>query len=109
MADLTLIEQCGAGATISSGVLTIVLSQVGIDSASPTTSQILGALVLKRRSLMTDALASDPTVGCSVGEPLSGLTTRGSRQQSEQQYLVSLYRDIDSQLVAISDPDDISI
>ena len=109
MADLTLIEQCGAGATISGGVLSITLSDIGLNAASPTSSQILGALVLKRRSLMTDLLANDPAVGCSIGEPFSGLAVRGNRQQAEQQYTVSLYKDVSNEIVSISDPDDIAI
>lgn len=109
MADLTLIQQCGADATISNGVLSITLSQIGLDSATPTSSQLLGALILRRRSLMTDALSNDPTVGCSIGEPFSGLATRGNRQQAEQQYTVSLYKDVSNELVVISDPDDIAV
>lgn len=109
MADLALAEQFGEGATISGGVLAVTLSQIGLEATSPTTSQILGALVLKRQNLMTDALANDPTVGCFIGEPFPGLTTRNGRQQAEQQYTVSLYKDVTTDIVSISDPDDIAV
>ncbi|MEQ8383324.1 MAG: hypothetical protein RH949_13280 [Coleofasciculus sp. A1-SPW-01] len=109
MADLTLAEQFGNSSTISSGILTITLAEVGIDTPTPTTSQIIGALVLKRRSLMSDSSSVDPTIGCYIGEPSSGLTTRGDRQQAENAFTASLFRDVASETVTISDPDDIAV
>lgn len=107
--DFSIVEQFGQSATISGGILSVTLSELELDSATPTSSQIIGAFLLKRRSLMNDASLSDPSVGLTVDEPFTGLTTRQDRQQAQVQYSVSLYKDIDSNTTSISDPDQISI
>ncbi|MEQ9486149.1 hypothetical protein [Coleofasciculus sp. F4-SAH-05] len=103
MPDLTIQEQCGASATISNGVLTITLSDIGLDNTTPSSSQVIGALILKRRQLQSPTAAEEATIGCVVDTPFFSFGRNDS--QINASYTISLYKT--SPATAIADPDDI--
>jgi len=105
MPDLTIQQQYGASATLNGGILSITLSEIGLDTLNPTTSQIDGAILLRRKSLLPADATNDPTIGTTIGDPFAGIATRGEVQQIEQQYSVSLYKTAGD--LSISDPDQI--
>lgn len=96
MAALTLAQQFGANATISSGVLSIQLSDltgVGLNGSSPSASDISAALImLWERNQPTNA-DTDPTVGILVSKDFTPkqFTTRGDVSQIEYRYSVYAY------------------
>ncbi|MEQ9373282.1 MAG: hypothetical protein RIG63_30305 [Coleofasciculus chthonoplastes F3-SA18-01] len=105
MADLTIQEQCGVSATISNGVLSITLIELGLDTTTPSSSQVLGALMLKRYQLQENNTTAqdDVTVGCVVEAPFLGFARNDS--QINARYTVNLYKIAPA--TSISDPDDI--
>lgn len=94
MAALTLQQQFGTNAAISSGVLSITLADlaaVGLNNSSPSPADIAGALVLLWKTNQGASADQDPTIGVVVSDPFPAFATRGSSSQIQYQYPVSLY------------------
>lgn len=94
MAALTLTQLFGASATLSAGTLTINtadFSAVGLSGASPEPADLAAALLLHWKANAPTDATNDPTVGVVVGDSFKAFTTRGTTQQIEYQYPVSLY------------------
>jgi hypothetical protein len=103
MPDLTIQEQCGSSATIADGVLSITLAELGLDNANPSSSQVIGALILKRRELQSPTATEDATIGCVVDAPFLGFARNDA--QINASFTVNLYRIAPA--TSISDPDEI--
>ena len=107
MPELTIQQRFGTNATLSAGVLTIQLSDltsVGLDASSPTSSQILAALVLLSKGNEPINAADDPTIGATIADPFKSFVVRSGTDQIQHQYSINLYETDNSTNL---DPDNI--